>query len=135
MEREMAKVFSFIQMEVYMKAISVMDKEMVRASIMILSIRVIMKVNGLRERWMVRVIMNFRLLFFRENFKMILSKDSEFSISIQEINILGNLLMISFMGKENTVGQAELFILVILNKALDMIMENGFLRVKKLKFT
>ena len=50
MEREMAKVFSFIQMEVYMKAISVMDKEMVRASIMILSIRVIMKVNGLRER-------------------------------------------------------------------------------------
>lgn len=84
---------------------------------------------------MVRVIMNFRLLFFRENFKMILSKDSEFSISIQEINILGNLLMISFMGKENTVGQAELFILVILNKALDMIMENGFLRVKKLKFT
>ena len=73
--------------------------------------------------------MSFSLLFFRESFKMILSKVLELSISIREIHILENMLLINFMDKESMVGRVVLFILVILKKVFDMIMENGFLQV------
>ena len=78
---------------------------------------------------MVWVITSFNLQFSRDNFRMILSKGLELNISIREIYILESMLLISFMGKENMDGRVGLFMLVILKKVFDMIMENGFLQV------
>lgn len=83
---------------------------------------------------MVGVIINFKILYFKDNLKMILSKDLEVKFLVKVINITVNTLLINFMVKENIFGQMVHTMLEILEKEPDMILEDGFLQVKNHKY-
>ena len=83
---------------------------------------------------MAGVITNSKIQHFKGNLLMSSSKVLDQKFLVKEIDIMENMLLINFMVKENMFGRMELTILVISEKGKDMILEDGFLQVKNLKF-
>ena len=63
-----------------------------------------MKELGRKGKWMVGVTINSKILYFKDNSKMILSKDLEVKFLIKAINIMVNTLLTNFTVKENIFG-------------------------------
>ena len=79
-------------------------------------------------------ITNFKEMYMRDNFMRIINMVWELNILQSVINILENMPLISLMARENLFGRMGPPISVVSEKGFDMIMENGFLLIKLLKF-
>ena len=93
-----------------------------------------MKELGRKVKWTVGVTINSKIPYFKDSLKMISNKDLEVKFLVKAINIMVNTLLTNFMVKENIFGQMVHITLEILERDLDMILEDGFLRVKNRKY-
>ena len=83
---------------------------------------------------MAGVITNSKIQSFKDNLLMTLSKVLDLKLLVKETDTMDSMLLINFTDMESMFGRMELTILGISEKDKGMILEDGFLQVKNLKF-